>query len=192
MAYKMLSEIENPDIYGLVGFVFILISFLYWLFPSLKIQAVIVFHAFFYIGNILFFDAVSYKLTKFSFFHHRKNVVAVLSHLVILAAIFGFVIEFFYRVEGKLWYYPRVSLPLYLVIVLPGFILYTAYILETYFGAKAILEYFFFKHRRRKESFAGLKKIFLVIGVIGAVGIGVMATSMSIITTADGIVNGLF
>lgn len=188
---KFFREFISPHYYGYFGFFLIVISFFYWTLQPFTNHLLIYANLAFYIGNILLFDAISYNFAGFSLFHSTNSFLKFIMHALLLGGLFGLVIEFYYHWLGKLWYYPYWSFSFYLLIFVPGFTVYCLYMVETYLGVKAVLQHFF-HHKRKKESFVGMKKIFLVSGLLGSLGIGALSVYMFMATTIQGFLNGLF
>lgn len=175
-------HMKLPDYYGFFGFVLIIASFFYWYFPFTN-AILIVFNSMFYLGNILFFDFLSYELSGFSFLHSHEGKKKLMAHFLLLGLLAGFTLELYVHWFGKFWYYPHWDFLFYILILIPGFGIYYFYLLETYMGVKAVLLHFFVKHKRKKESFAGLKQIFMWFGLVGALGIGGLTVYMILRTT---------
>lgn len=147
-----------------------LASFAYWYLPYTN-TILMFFNALFYLGNILFFDYLSVKFSGYSLLKlaHRRE------KFIILGLVFGIMLEFFAHWVGKLWYFPHWDTSFYIIILIPGFAFYSFYLIETYLGTKAVLEYFF-AGRQQKVSFKGLKKVFVAVGLFGAIGISSITT----------------
>ncbi len=120
---------------------------------------------FFVLGNILLFDFLSLNFSGYSLLRtpNRRR------HFLLVGAVFGIFFEFYVHWLGKLWYYPLWSVEFYWVSLVPGFALYVFYLLETFLGIKAVLEYFF-RHKIQPVSFRGLKVVFEVLALVGASG----------------------
>lgn len=159
-------------IYGAIGILITILSFFHWLLPYAN-QFILPANALFAIGNILFFDYLSYQFSGFSILHNKKSWISLGSHFLVLGLIFGSFAELYVHWIGKFWYYPTFTVPwAYFLTILPIFGLYMLYLLETYLGIKAFLEHIFHHRIKRKESFAGMKKIFIWMGLLGAIGLG--------------------
>lgn len=180
--FYALYSLSRQKLYGLVGLGFIIISFLYWFLP-LGHVSVGLFNILFYFGNILFFDYLSYTLGGKSLLHHKRWKVQLASQLLLVGFFFALLLELYAHWIGKFWYYPYWSFPFYLFILVPGFAFYAFYLTETYLGTKAVIQYFFRKRRRKKESWDKHKNLFIPLGLIGALGIGAVTAYMVLKTT---------
>lgn len=145
-----------------LGLVMIMISFGYWFLP-ISHKVLLVANALFVLGNIFIFDYLSERFSGYSLLkvHHRRK------HFLILGFLVGLFLELYINWIGKFWYFPYWDEAFYIISFVPGWALYSLYLLETYLGVKAIIEKLFFKSRFR-ESFAGLRLIFISAGMLGA------------------------
>lgn len=145
------------------GLLLIGLSFLYWFLP-LTNNLVGFANAVFSVGNIMVFDYLSERYGNFSLLAvpNRRR------HFLIIGLIFGLVLEFYLNWVGKFWYFPRWDIVTYALIFVPGFAFYSFYLIETYLGTKAILEYWFIR-RTKAINFKGLKNIFTFLGIFGAI-----------------------
>lgn len=164
--------IKLPHWYGFLGLGLIVSSFISWYLPFTNIN-LIIFNMFFMVGNILFFDFLSYEMSGFSLLHATRG--KHISHFFLLGFIAGFILELYIHWFGKFWYYPYWNTYQYLLYFIPGFGVYVFYLTETYLGTKAVLEHFFKKRHSLKENFVGFKRLFLVLGLIGAFGLGLVS-----------------
>lgn len=170
-------------LYGIIGIILTAVSFGHWFLPY-RNEFIISAHWIFYIGNILFFDYLSYTFGNFSLIHSNKKLVRLISHFLLVGVLFAFFAEVYIHWIGKFWYYPTLRYPWeYFLGIIPEFAIYTFYLLETYLGTKAVLEYLFVKRHHHKESFAGYKRLFMTLGVIGSVGLGACTIYILLQTT---------
>ncbi len=174
--------LSGNKLYGFIGLVLITASFLYWRLPFSNFT-LLIFNSLFYLGNILFFDFLSYELTGSSLLHSKKRGIKLSSRLILVGIIFGLLLEIYAHFLGKLFYYPYWSPAFYILIIIPGYAFYSFYLLETYLGTKAVVKHFFHKIRRGKERIAGFKKLFMTLGILGAVGIGASTALIFLKTT---------
>lgn len=184
MFFTAFSYLTKKKFYGFIGLVFIIASFLYWRLPLTNFN-LLIFNSLFYLGNILFFDFLSYHLSGSSLFHSKVRGIKLSSRLVLVGIVFGLILEIYAHWLGKLFYYPHWSPEFYLFILIPGYAFYALYLIETYLGTKAVVEHFFRRRKMNKESFAGLKRVFVTLGLVGALGIGA-STALIIIRTTFG------
>lgn len=172
-----------PKYYGLLGGFLIVVSFIHWYLPFTN-SLLLFFNSLFMLGNIFLFDCLSYELKGFSLLSLPRSHLK--RHFLVLGLLFGFILESYLHWLGKFWYFPYWDLPFYLIIFIPGFAFYFLYLTETYLGVKAVFEHFFLKWRVKKESFAGLKKIFVSLGLIGGIGLGFSTVYIALHTFISG------
>lgn len=185
----MLSKITSHKHYGLLGLLLIVISFIHWYLPFTNLNLAFS-HGIFWLGNILLFDSISYELSGVSLI--KITAKSRMKHFLLLGLICGALIEEIPARLGKIWYYPQWDFLGYVVFLGLGFGFYFFYLIETYLGFKAILLHFFKKHQRKEENFKKLKKIFLIEGFVGAVGIGAGVTYLILKTISDGTLQTFF
>lgn len=165
-------------LYGFFGLSLIILSFLYWYLPQ-RLSVIAVFHLCFVIGNILLFDFLSYNFSHWSPLHNTKKT-ALIAHFLLIGLIVGSMLEIYTHWIGRFWFYPLIRNPFIYVNILFYYGLYAFYLLETFLGTKAVLERYFIKHKRRKKSFAGLKKLYLFMGAFSAIGIGAVSIYVAV------------
>lgn len=185
----MLSKLISHKHYGLFGLFLIVISFIHWYLPFTNFNLAFS-HGIFWLGNILLFDSISYELSGVSLIKATEK--SRLKHLLLLGLIGGALIEEIPARLGKIWYYPQWDLVGYIVFLGLGFGFYFFYLIETYLGFKAILLHFFKKHKRKAENFKRFKKIFLIEGFVGAIGVAVSIIYLIIKTLSDGTLQTFF
>ncbi len=165
----MLTKTHTDNRHLIFGFTLIVASFVYWFIPGRP--HLTLFNALFYVGNILFFDALSHNFSGFSLLKIKDRR----RHFIILGLCFGLLLEFYGNWIGRFWYYPHWDITYYAVIFIPGYAIYSFYLLETYLGTKAVLEHFFKKKQSRFKE-AGWDKWFTALGLGAAAGIGAITT----------------
>lgn len=169
MIFRFLYYVSGKKFYGFIGAGLIALSFVHWYFPLTHLGVGFA-HFLFYLGNILFFDYLSYKFSGWSPLHARGQKIQLVSQLLLLGLLGGVVLELYAHWFGKLWYYPFWDYPFYLLIFIPGFAFYFFYLLETYLGVKAVFAHFF-THRHKRENFSKYKMLFTVLGLVGIGGL---------------------
>ncbi|MBI2593008.1 MAG: hypothetical protein HYW37_02590 [Candidatus Colwellbacteria bacterium] len=185
MVFDALYYLSKKRFYGLIGLGLIMASFFYWRLPFTNFN-LLIFNSLFLVGNILFFDFLSYELTGSSLFHSKKRGIKLSSRILFVGIVFGLILEIYAHWLGKLFYFPYWGLGFYLFVLIPGYAFYSLYLIETYLGVKAVIEHFFHKIRRGKERVAGFKKLFMALGLLGALGIGA-STALIFLKTTFGV-----
>ena len=163
--------LKKKDTNYLWGLLLVAISFLVWLIPKEQHSLLILATSFsiFGLGCIMFFDGLDYKLSGSSLLINDKD--SKLSKTFSLAAVLtGIIFEFLVRIVTKNFIYPYFTPTIYLILFVPGFILYFLIIAESYYACKSILDKYFKKPRIRKTSpelIKWLHIIFLILGIVG-------------------------
>lgn len=180
----MFSKITSHKHYGLLGLFLIAISFIHWYLPFTNLNLAFS-HGIFWLGNILLFDSISYELGGVSLI--KLTTKSGLRHFLIIGLICGALVEEIPARLGKIWYYPQWDLFSYFIFLGLGFGFYFFYLIETYLGFKAIIFHFFKNHKRKEKNFIKFKKIFLLEGFVGVIGIAISLSYLIIKTLSEGI-----
>lgn len=173
----MIPKILSHKHYGLFGLILIILSYIHWFLP-LTILNLAMSHFIFLLGNILLFDSISHELSGYSLL--KTIYKTKIKFFLVIGVIGGYFLELLANSFGEIWYYPNLASWQYLLFMGLGFGFYYLYLIESYLGVKAILVRFFKKHNRKSENFKNLKFLFIIIGFLGAVGLGASITYLSL------------
>lgn len=134
----------------LIGFVFLLVSFIPWLFrlhPSLEISGL--FAISWGVGYLSICKAIQLKRAK----RGTKILFAIpKAHIFVIGFIFAFLIELFGNWIWKMWYYPPFSIDTYLIAMPFIIAIYFYFLLQGYLSARALLMPFRKKIKNRKSE----------------------------------------
>ena len=157
-----------------LGIGLIILSYLSWL-PPYTLSQLTVSHILFMAGNILFFDWLCLKYSHYSFIKTLKQNKKAFLRFIALSAILVFLIEFYGHWIGKYWYFPPTNLTTYFLVVIPLLLFYILFLLETYLGAKAVIETFLKKEKGEKFTYPEIKNLSFLgiasfVGIVGLTG----------------------
>lgn len=111
--------------------------------------------------------------------HPKRKGIKLALQFLLVGAVAGIILEGYVHWLGKFWYYPYWNYIVYLLVLIPGFALYFLYLVETYFGTKAVIEHYFIHRHKRNKPLGKFKDLFIVLGLVGSLGIG--ATTVYIV-----------
>lgn len=149
--------------YGSVGVILVALSFLHWFLPFTLVN-ISTAHVLFLTGNIIFFDYISFKFSRYSLLRLIRDS-KILLKWVLCALLFVFLIELYAHWLGKYWYFPLVDVYSYFIVIIPLLVVYTFYLLETYFGIKALVTTFSKRTNQKFKTLFHLTKVRLLLKI---------------------------
>lgn len=174
--------------YGLAGLTLIVLIFLLNLFNLLPYNAYTVSfnHLILITGVWLLFDALDFKLNKYSILHRIRNKHSILLYLVLGGIFIGLFIEFFGAYASGLWWEPfytylfKKSFFHAVLIFFSTDILYYVLIFPACFSVYRVI-YHFFKKEIQKSTFGFKKYEKNVFPFLGLIGLGMIIPSLFLI-----------
>lgn len=160
------------------GLALICLSFLNWVFPVSR-EGLAFFHSVFYVSNIVLFEAVCRRCTGKSILLRGLGVLPI---LLLVVLTFGFGTEIYTRWFGKLFSYQYWGARSFMAVFLPGYFLYSLYLLESVVGSIAIGRRILDRKNYRGLTDSGLTDRRVLTWLF--TGVGILCTTLFAVATA--------
>lgn len=177
-------------IIGIILFIFswtVVILSMHPYFASLIHQTIPILLAniFFYVGLIMIFDWIDFRLSDNSLLHHRNKKLKFFWRFLLFSGLAILFLEGLMLWFGKYWYYPYFPTTFLFLVVYPLFFLYFLPIIESYAAIKAILDKIIGKKIVTKP-FKFEKPFYHILGILGACLFSIGLTSIAFIYSYQG------
>ncbi len=130
----------------------------------------------FMIGVILVGEGLTTKLQNKSLLKTVTKSPKTLLLFTVVSTIGAICLEGIAQWIGKLWYYPYFSNWIYLLVFVPGFVLYWLMISESYLGAKAIIDNYRKTRHIVTKYYSYESHLYPVLALIGVASISAAIT----------------